>query len=198
MKECHPIISDNDFSHKAEHSVEFQVIFLQHLLAQNSFTIVPILCGPLKPGLPHYTRDEYIKKAAPFLEMLSEILGQGSEETLVVVGIDFSHIGPKFGHDMSASYLEGQSQKHDQILLKAISEGRKDAFWEESISVNDQFNVCGFSAMACLMEIMVPSRGQVLKYQIWHEEATRSAVSFAAVVFLEAQADKSPALSGEI
>jgi MEMO1 family protein len=101
-----------------------------------------------------------------------------------VAGVDFSHIGPKFGHDKPASYLEDQSERHDQALLKALSEGRPDAFWEESMSVNDQFNVCGFSALACLMEILPPSRTQILSYQNWHEAATRSAVSFAAVVFL--------------
>jgi AmmeMemoRadiSam system protein B len=183
---CQPIISDSDFSHKSEHSVEFQVIFLQHLLPQNSFTIIPILCGPLMTGLSEYTRNAYIEKAAPFLEMLSKILGEENEETLLVAGVDFSHIGPKFGHDTPASYLEGQSERHDQTLLKAISEGRPDAFWEESMSANDQFNVCGFSALACLMEILPPSRAQILSYQNWHETSTRSAVSFAAVVFLSA------------
>ncbi|MBW2616988.1 MAG: AmmeMemoRadiSam system protein B, partial [Deltaproteobacteria bacterium] len=69
--------------------------------------------------------------------------------------------------------------------LKAVSEGEADEFWKESLRVGDQFNVCGFSVMACLMEVIPPSRGRVLNYQCWHEEATRSAVSFAAVVFLK-------------
>jgi AmmeMemoRadiSam system protein B len=106
-------------------------------------------------------------------------------ETLIVAGVDFSHIGPKFGHDMPATHLEGQSERHDQKLLEAVSKGEADEFWEESIRVKDQFNVCGFSAMACLMEILPPSKGKILNYQCWHEEATRSAVSFASVVFLE-------------
>jgi hypothetical protein len=72
---------------------------------------------------------------------------------------------------------------HDQNLLKAFSNMQTDVFWEESIGVKDQFNVCGFSAMACLMEILPPSRGQILGYEVWHEQPTRSAVSFAAVVF---------------
>ena len=182
-KAGHSVISDNDFVHKAEHSLEFQVIFLQHLLAQDSFTIIPVLCGPIITSLPDCTRQTYLEKAAPFLKVLSEILSNDSEETLLVAGVDFSHIGPKFGHSMSATHIEGQSNNHDQTLLKAVSKGEVDAFWEESIRVGDQFNVCGFSVMACLMEILPPSRGQVLNYQCWHEEATRSAVSFAAVVF---------------
>jgi AmmeMemoRadiSam system protein B len=193
-EECQPIISDNDFYHKAEHSLEFQLIFLQHLLSRDSFTIIPILCGSLKATLSHYTRDEYLEKASSFLAILSDTLHQSNDKTLIVAGVDFSHIGPKFGHDMPASYLEGQSEKHDQLLLKAISEGRPNAFWEESIHVKDRFNVCGFSAMACLMEILPPSRGRILKYQIWHEAATRSAVSFAAVVFHKDADGQSPSI----
>ncbi len=179
----HSIVSDSDFSHKTEHSIEFQVIFLQHLLPQNSFTIIPILCGPIKPSLSEYTRKTYLKKAHPFLTVLSEMLDKEDKETLLVAGVDFSHIGPKFGHDREASYLSGYSETHDQILLKAVSEGDADAFWEESRRVEDQFNVCGFSAMACLMEVLPPSEGKIVDYHIWHEEPTRSAVSFAAVVF---------------
>ena len=177
------IISDNDFVHRAEHSVEFQVIFLRYLLPVDSFIIIPILCGPLMQTLPEYTRSDYLETAGPFLEALSGILRDKDKETLVVAGVDFSHIGPKFGHDMPAPHLQSQSEMHDQNLLKAFSEGQADAFWEESIRVKDQFNVCGFSAMACLMEVLPPSRGQILGYEIWHEQPTRSAVSFAAVGF---------------
>lgn len=177
------IISDNDFFHKSEHSIEFQVIFLQHLLAKDSFTIIPILCGPIVTCVSEYTLNAYLEKASPFLEALSDILADQDKETLLVVGVDFSHIGPKFGHDMPAAYLEGQSEKHDKNLIAAVSKRDTDAFWEESLRVNDRYNVCGFSALACLMEVLPPSKGKILDYQLWHEQPTRSAVSFASVVF---------------
>ena len=183
MKAGQSIFADSDFAHKSEHSVEFQVLFLQHLFPENSFTIIPILCGPLKLCLPKYTRDAYVQKTGPFLKALSGIFKEDGQETLLIAGVDFSHIGPKFGHDSSAALIEHQSKTHDQNLLNALSEVKTDAFWEESIRENDQFNVCGFSAMACLLEVLPASRTHVLDYQIWHEQPTRSAVSFAAVAF---------------
>ncbi len=84
---------------------------------------------------------------------------------------------------MPAPHLTGQSEIHDKNLLKHLSGLDADQFWEESSRVEDQFNVCGFSALACLLEILPPCRGKILNYEIWHEEATRSAVSFAAAVF---------------
>jgi MEMO1 family protein len=177
------VIAPNDFGHKAEHSIEFQVIFLQHILKKRPFNIIPILCGSLLVSLPEYTRSAYRDKAAPFLEALSEIANDA--ETLVVAGVDFSHIGLKFGHTMPARHLESRSEAHDRSLLQHLVSLDADGFWEESRKVNDQYNVCGFAALACLLEVLPRARGQVLHYETWHEEATRSAVSFASVVFVE-------------
>jgi AmmeMemoRadiSam system protein B len=175
------IISRDDFAHRAGHSLESQVIFLQHLLPENSFTIIPIFCGPLIPSLSGYSRSACMETAGPFLKALSNLLSHGDHDTLVVAGVDFSHIGPKFGHNMPATHLQSQSEMHDKNLLEAFSNMQKGQFWEESVRVKDQFNVCGFSAMACLMEILPPSRGQVLGYEVWHEQPTRSAVGFTTM-----------------
>jgi AmmeMemoRadiSam system protein B len=177
------ILATNDFAHRSEHSIEFQLIFLQHLFKGVSFTLIPILCGFAQSCLPEYTREAYLEKTAPFLDLLREILQDPEHETLLLAGIDFSHVGPKFGHEMPAEYLKGQSEAHDRKLLQHLAMLDPDLFWEESRDEKDQFNVCGFSALACLLEILPPCKGQILEYERWHEEPTRSAVSFAAVVF---------------
>lgn len=184
------VISENDFPHRSEHSVEFQVLFLQHLLPADSFRLVPVLCGHLMSVLSEYTRSAYLQKVGAFLSALSQLISEREEETLLIAGVDFSHIGPKFGHDRPALYMESQTESHDRNLLSALAAGDADAFWEESIRVRDQFNVCGFSAMAALLETLPQSDGKVLDYQMWHEEATRSAVSFAALAFLKRMATK--------
>ena len=176
-------IAKNDFVHRAEHSIEFQLLFLQHLLPENSFTIVPILCGNLQTALPEYSRGAYVEKTGRVLEALKDVLEHHGEETLVVAGVDFSHIGPKFGHEMPVQYLKGQSEAHDRALLNHLIALDVDSFWKESGRVKDQYNVCGFAALACLLESLPHCKGHLLGYEVWHEEATRSAVSYAAVAF---------------
>jgi AmmeMemoRadiSam system protein B len=174
------VFSENDFAHRNEHSIEFQLIFLQHILKQE-IMIIPILCGSLLASLPEYHRDAFLEMAGPFLEALREEVMD--PDTLLLAGVDFSHIGPKFGHDRPAEYLEGQSTTHDKKLLDYLSTQDKESFWAESLEVKDRFNVCGFSALACLLEVLPPCKGEILDYQVWHEEATKSAVSFAGAVF---------------
>lgn len=176
-------IAASDFGHRSEHSIEFQTIFLRHLLNGESFTIIPILCGPLQTTLSEYSRDAYLDRADPFLRKLRQILNDQEVETILVAGVDLSHIGLKFGHEMPAQYLQKQSETHDRNLLEHLSMLDADRFWEESREVNDHYNVCGFSALACLLEVLPPCKGKVLGYEMWNEAATRSAVSFAAVVF---------------
>lgn len=102
---------------------------------------------------------------------------------MIVAGVDLSHIGLKFGHERPAVYMESETEKHDRNLLKHVSNGDADLFWQESQRVKDRFHVCGFSALACLLEVLSVRRGEILDYQIWHEEATKSAVSFSALLF---------------
>jgi len=179
------IIAPDDFVHRSEHSIEFQIIFVQHILNDHPVAVVPILCGFLQAGLPEYSRQAYQETAGPFLETLKTLLHEPGEDTLVVAGVDLSHIGPKFGHDMPATAMENQARTHDQRLLEHLSSLDADSFWEESRSVRDQFNVCGFSALACLLEVLPECRGKILHYETWHEAPTRSAVSFASAVFVE-------------
>lgn len=177
------IIAPDDFIHRSEHSIEFQIIFLQHLIGDKTFTIIPILCGSLQEGLPEYSREAYLEQTGRFLDELRLILNDPEQGTILIAGVDFSHTGPKFGHEMPASHLQTRSEEHDRNLLTHLTGLDTANFWEESRRVNDQFNVCGFSVLACLLEILPQCQGELLHYEIWHEEPTRSAVSFASLVF---------------
>ena len=176
------VAAPTDFYHRQEHSIEFQAIFLQHVLRARPFAILPVLCGSLM-ALPEYSREAYLDIAGKFLATLREILLDPEHETLLVAGVDLSHIGPKFGHAEDASALERGASAHDRALLTHLTRQAPEQFWEESARESDRFNVCGFSALACLLEILPPCRGLVLDYALWREEPTRSAVSFAATVF---------------
>lgn len=181
MKAGGDILSIDDFVHRDEHSIEFQLLFLQHIFRGSSFALVPVLCGSLLGSLPVYSREAYRSEGGRFLHVLAD--AAKDDETILIAGVDFSHIGQKFGHDMPASFIINESEKHDRELLRFLCDGNANGFWEESKKVEDKFNVCGFSALACLLEVLPPSRGKLLAYETYREEPTKSAVSFAAAIF---------------
>jgi AmmeMemoRadiSam system protein B len=174
------IVSPTDFEHKFEHSIEFQLIFLKYIL--KDFKIIPILCGSLLYLLPEHTRKTFLNACDCFLQELRAIITNPSYNTLVVAGVDFSHIGPKFGHQESVYGLKKQASNHDKTLLDCLIKRDRDGFWKESISVMDRYNVCGFSALATLMEVVEYHNGIVMDYKISVEEPTSSGVGFAGGV----------------
>jgi len=177
------LMAPDDFAHRNEHSVEFQLVFLQHLLAGAHFSIAPLLCGSLLYGLPEYSRQAFLDTAGPLLEPLRAAVQDQAGRTMVVAGVDFSHIGPKFGHEQQAAALEQETRSHDAALLECLCACDADGFWKESARVRDRYNVCGFSALATLLEILPPCQGRQLGYELWHEQPTASAVSYAAASF---------------
>lgn len=173
-------LSLDDFVHRDEHSIEFQLIFLQRILGAESFSLVPVLCGNLMHGLPEYTRAAYQEAAGGFLAGLRELAAD--PQTLLVAGVDLCHVGPKFGHQAQASELLHEAGAHDRALLAAVAKGDADALWAESARVRDRYHVCGFSALAALLEVLGPGQNQILSYQMMQEEPTQSAVGFGAGV----------------
>jgi hypothetical protein len=172
------VVALDDFAHRNEHAIEFQMLFLCHLFSQD-VAVVPVLCGSFDGHLAEVSRPSDIPEVARFLSCLSKLI---DEETLIIAGVDLSHVGPKFGHPYPAAYYEREFSAHDHALLDALCVGSAQAFWAEGKRVEDRYHVCGFSALACLLALLPGVSGQVLDYQIWHETKTRSAVSYAAAV----------------
>jgi len=176
------IASPYDISHKNEHSLEFQLLFLQYLFG-SEFSMVPVLCGSFLPLLNSYTRLSDVPGGIKiFLDILKQYLDE-DPASLVVAGVDFSHIGPKFGHPQSARSLLPEAKEHDSRLIAALCEGNGADFWQEISKTKDEYNVCGFTPLACLLELLPEAKGHLLGYDFWEEEATQSAVSFAALAF---------------
>ena len=174
-------VGRSDIFHRQEHSLEFQVLFLRHLFGA-SFVIVPILCGSFAAELGRVSRPSDIQDVAAFVRALRQCWEEERGASLFVAGVDLSHIGPKFGHRERAASLLLEARHHDHTLLGALIRGDAEAFWAESWKAKDKYNVCGFSSLALLLDVFPGARGRVLDYEFWQEDATQSAVSFAAAV----------------
>ncbi len=178
-----PAVAPHDLAHRREHSLELQVVFLQRLFGPDC-ALLPVLCGSFESELKRSGRPAEIPGISEFLRALSEIHRDGGRDVLFVAGVDLSHIGPKFGHRKRASALLQAARDHDRALIEAACLGDVRTFWRKTADVQNAFNVCGFSTLASLLEIIAPTEGINLGYDVWREEATQSAVSYAALAFL--------------
>jgi len=169
-----------DFGHRQEHSVEFQLLFLQHLLG-NDFQLVPVLCSSFYAWHEVARRPAEIPGLKPFLAELDNLAAD--EQTLFVAGVDLSHVGLKFGHPRSASQMKEETVSFDHDLIEALLAADPVQFWHYAQPADEIYNVCGYSALALLLEIFSGREAIFLGYDLAEEQTTQSAVSFVALAF---------------
>lgn len=175
-------IDGNDFGHRMEHSIEFQTIFLHHYLG-GSFSLIPILCGGIHEFL---LRKENPLEDNRFLEMvkaMESLLEERKGPVLLVAGVDFSHVGHKFGDPMPADVLSPQSRAFEARMLSHISSGEPERVFEMSAENMDRFRVCGLPAILIFSTLLKRDRGELLCHETYNEKATGSAVNYASMVF---------------
>ena len=85
-----------DYCHAVEHSIEFQVVFLQHLFGPG-IRVVPVLCGSYarslyQGGLPE--DDEGVRRISG--RWASSPRAEG-DRLLWVLGVDMAHMGRRYG-----------------------------------------------------------------------------------------------------
>jgi len=176
-------VLDNDLPHRHEHSIEFQVLFLQYVLGNPDLSIVPILCGSFRSSLDSYGGPSEMPCVGGFLAALRGMIEREKRRCLIVAGVDFSHIGIKFGDSYSGRTLAPDATEHDKVLLDRLCAWDAAGFWQESRRVKDTYKVCGFAPMASMLELLPAAKGHFLDYGTAYEDATHSAVSYAAVAF---------------
>jgi MEMO1 family protein len=179
-----PAVVTEDYCHAVEHSIEFQVVFLQHLYGPD-VRILPILCGPLGAGAGRAApRDD--AEVQLFLAALSTVCPAG-EDAIWILGIDMAHIGQRYGDGTAVVADQGPMKDvaaRDRARCARIAAGNADAFWDlvEADGAGDPLHWCGSSPAYAFLEAARPGRGVLRHYQQWNIDPG-SVVSFAGMAF---------------
>ncbi len=177
-------VTMEDYCHQVEHSIEFQVIFLQHLFGPG-VRILPVLCGSFSQsiyegGLPE--SDEAVKR---FLEALGELAARKGREWFFVLGIDLAHMGHRYGDPYPAEANRGPMEEvaaRDRARLERVEAWDKAGFWRLVQENRDDLKWCGAAPLYTLMSALPQARGRLLRYEQWNID-DQSVVSFAGMAF---------------
>ncbi len=171
-----------ELAHREEHSIEFEVLFLQRLLKDRPFTIVPILCG----GFHSLLDDQKTPREAPEFEMLVAAVRDAERTlggpTLYVAGVDFSHVGPRFGDPAVDARVKQETEGVDRAALTAALAGNADDWFKTIASGDDRTRICGFAPTYAMLRCADLKDGRLLHYEQCDEQ-DGSSVSIAAAVW---------------
>jgi len=101
---------------------------------------------------------------------------------LILSGVDFAHVGRKFGDEFAAdSAVAERVQRQDLGLIETIKRGDPDGFFADILKDRDARRICGLSPMYTQLELLRGRSARLLKYGIAMEPQSESAVSFASL-----------------
>jgi MEMO1 family protein len=174
-----------DYCHAIEHSVEFQVVFLQHLFGPQ-IRIVPILCGSFAHGFERSRAPEGDERVRRALDALGELAAREGSRLLWVLGVDMAHMGKRYGDSLNARAGQDEMQAvelRDRDRIERMEQGDAQGFWERVREHgDDDLKWCGSAPIYAFMRAMPQARGKLLHYQQWNIDES-SVVSFAGVRF---------------
>lgn len=173
-----------DYCHSTEHSVEFQVIFLQHLFGPD-IRILPILVGSFARSLYEGGRPEDNDGVRRFLGELGEMAAALGDRLLWVLGIDMAHMGRRYGDPFAAKADRGpmaQVAERDRARIERVAQGDAEGFWELVRENHDDLKWCGSAPLYTFLRAVPRARSQLRRYEQWNIDP-ESVVSFAALAF---------------
>lgn len=177
-------IGTEDYCHAVEHSIEFQVLFLQSIFGPD-INVLPILCGSYAQSIFRGGRPEADENVNRFLGVLGEIGARESDHLLWVLGIDMAHMGRRYGDPYTALAHENEMLAvggRDKQRMERIAAGDAAGFWDLVQENHDDLKWCGSSPVYTFMKAVPGARGSVEKYEQWNIDP-QSVVSFAAMAF---------------
>lgn len=183
LNECHWDPFEDEIVHKREHSIEFQLIFLQFLYPGKPLEIVPVLCRSFHEAIDRSISPKEIPQIREFIEGLRKAIGSIGRRVCLIASADLAHIGLQFGDQAPASSMLSETRDRDLAMLAYAEKMDAEDFYESIRREGDRRHVCGFPCIYVLLDVCEAGEGRILKYAQSHNPETQSAVTFASLAF---------------
>jgi MEMO1 family protein len=173
-----------DYCHSFEHTVELQVIFLQHVLGPN-VRILPILIGPFARSIYQGGDPEDDDGVKAFHEALVELREREGDRLFWILGVDMAHMGARYRDQFAAVAGEGVMSEvgsRDRDRIARIQAADAAGFWDLVRQNRDDLKWCGSSPFYTFLKTAPEMSGRLLRYEQWNIDE-RSVVSFAGMAF---------------
>jgi AmmeMemoRadiSam system protein B len=163
-------VLDDELVHVGEHSCEFQMVWLRHVLGDRPFRAVPVLCSSIS------RLADPAAATARFLEALAR--ATRGRAVCCVAGADLAHVGPQYGDARPPTPQElGGLADEDRRTLAFVGAADAAGFHRAAVEGDERRRLCGVAPIYAAMR--AAGRGaRLLHYGQWTDGTDM--VSFAA------------------
>lgn len=171
-------------SHRGEHSVELQAVWLRHVYGADA-AIVPLMANSLSEFIEG-GRDPALAPGDPALAAMAGCLAElaASGEVMLVASADLSHVGPRFGDDRDVTnQFLAEVETADRGYLAAVAEDAVAGL--ASLAAHaDRHHVCGSASVFAVGCALPETKGRLLGYHQAVTPEMDQAVTYASMVFV--------------
>jgi len=173
-----------DLSHRHEHTIEFQLVFLHHLFRLAPPRILPILCSFSYADLQPDSTSPHPEWFTRFVEAFKAVQRETGRRVCFIASVDFAHIGPRYGDSLQPddTLIEDVKRK-DRQMLELILASDPQAFFGYIASEQDERRICGFPALYTMLHLLDGEKGKLLSHSHTVMDPTGSFVTYASAVF---------------
>lgn len=182
--QCEWNLFEGEIAHRTEHSIEFQVAFLQYVLGDRPYKILPILCNSFYSLVQAGKSPSEDERISSFLGSFSNIMKELDERAFIIAGVDMAHVGPKFGDPQQVNELIlGRIKERDLRSLEFSERIDAEGFYRSVEEEKDWRKICGLSSIYVTLSTIQADNAKLLGYDQALEPDTGSVVSFASLAF---------------
>ena len=182
LKTLVPEYFSEDLAHLTEHSIEFQLPFVQtNTGASATIPIVPILSSFSAMSLSDPSVRATVDR---FLAAMREAVSASGKTACVIAAGELAHLGMRYGDSAPPTdFSFHRSMQYDLEMLKYVEDLKPEEFAGYIQKEKDQRRISGFSPIYCLLRLIEAEKGQVLRYDRGITDQYNSTVTYAAMSF---------------
>ena len=148
-------IFNDEYCHRAEHSLELQLPFLENMSPQSK--LIPVLVGGFHQFLETGALPSSSEKYNAFIDALVSYINDKTSEGKsvgVLAGVDMAHIGKTFGdtQQLDDTWLE-RVQSQDLEYLSCLERMDKASLFAHMASDKDARRMCGFPSLYTMLDM---------------------------------------------
>lgn len=179
-------LRSQEYLHTAETTIELQVTYLQQILGDEKFTIVPILVGNFDQYLDN-KEDPYPDCSNDIKNMISvlENIMASQDDVVLIGGVDFAHCGQEFGDEyLVDEQVEKEIAEQDQIMMERIIEIDPDGFFDHFRPDLNERKVCSVAAIYTVLSALEDNHtARKLTYDQSNNDTKTCMVTFGSFAF---------------
>jgi len=182
LKTLVPEYFSEDLAHLTEHSIEFQLPFVQ----TNTGAAAPITMVPVLSSFSAMSVSDPSVRATVdrFLAAMREAVSASGKTACVIAAGELAHLGMRYGDSAPPTdFSFHRSMQYDLEMLKYVEDLKPEEFAGYIQKEKDQRRISGFSPIYCLLRLIEAEKGQVLRYDRGITDQYNSTVTYASMAF---------------